>query len=257
MKIGVAVKYTPNPYQVKIHARTGQLLIEDVEFGINPSDFYAIEAALRLREKVGGEIVAITVGGEEADEAIREALGMGVDRGVHIVGGGLLFIDPNASAEIVAKYVEKFEKFDLILTGMESSDMKGGIFPTRLAGILNYSFALGARNLDLENGRLVVEQDLFPKVVKVRIDLPAVVSVSHRLGQPRYPNMWDLVDAYKGDRVKKVRLEDLGLGEDVINKYVRVRRYSAYSEEEGVRRRLSGPKDEVAKSIVEVIEDYL
>jgi len=257
MKIAVAVKYTPNPYQVKIHVRTGTLLIEDVEFGVNPKDFYALEAALRLKEKTNAEVVAVTVGGEEADEALREALGMGVDRGVHLFDKALGFIESAVSAEILSEYVKKVEKFDLILTGMESSDLKGGVFSTRLAALLDYPFAVGARDIEVEDGSIIVVQDFFPKISKVKIPLPAVVSVSDRFGEPRYPNMWAISEAYKDDKVKKVPLEDLGLDRGIIEKYLKLRRYALYSDEEGVRRRLSGPKDEVAKSIVEVIKDYL
>ncbi len=257
MKIGVAIKYTPNPYQVKIHVRTGTLLIEDVEFGMNPKDFYAMEAALMLKDEYGGEVVALTVGTKEAEEVIREALGTGVDRGVVIYDKSLFFAEPLITAEILAEYIKKYEQFDVIFTGHESSDLKSGVFPTRLAAALDYSFAINAREIRVEGDKLKVSQDFFPKVAKVEIPMPAVISVSDRLGEPRYPNMWDISEAYEGDKVKFLPLSELGFDEKVRDKFVNVRRYGEYSEEEGARRRISGSKDEIVKSIAEMIFEYL
>ncbi|MGQ4892655.1 MAG: electron transfer flavoprotein subunit beta/FixA family protein [Candidatus Njordarchaeia archaeon] len=257
MKIGVAVKFTPNPYQVKMHARTGTLLIEDVEFGVNPKDYYAMEAALQLKEKHGGEVVAISIGPKEADEALREALGMGVDRGVLIYDKSMFFAEPTIMAEVFAEYTKKFENFDLIITGVESSDMKGGLFGARLAAMLGYSFAINAREIELQGDKLKVVQDFFPKKATVEIPLPAVITVSDRFSEPRYPNMWDISEAYQDDKVKHVALSELGFDEKARDKYVKIRRYGGYTEEEGVRRRLSGSKDEIVKSITELIFEYL
>ncbi len=257
MKILVAVKYAPNPYQVKIHARTGTLLIEDVEFGIAYEEYYAIHAALKLREMTNGEVTAVTVGTKASEEAIREALGFGVDKGVLIHDKSLAVIDSLTAAEILAAYVKKVGGYDVIITGAESADYNAGIFATKLAGALDYSFAVNARDIQVEGNKLKVVQDFFPKSVEVELNTPAVLSVSYRIGDPTYPNMWDISEAYQDGKVEYVKLEDIGLDASIVEKFVKIRRFGEYSEEEGVRRRLSGSKDEIAKSIAELFFEYL
>jgi len=256
VKILLAIKYTPDPYQVKIHARTGTLLIEDVEFGVNPKDLYAIELAMRLKESLNGDITAATIGPKEAEEAVREALGFGIDRGVVIYGEKLSFVDPSMVSKILAEYVKKHGGFDLIITGLESSDMKGGITSARLAALLGYPIAYNVMDLKVEGNKIIAKQDMFPNAITVEINMPAVISVSHRIGDPRYPNMWDISEAYQDGKVEFISAEEL-IGEGNLKPLVNVRRYSEYSEEEGARRRISGSKDEIVKTIVEMILNYL
>ena len=256
VKILLAVKYTPDPYQVKIHARTGTLLIEDVEFGVNPRDLYAIELAMRLKESLNGEVTAVTIGPREAEEAVREALGFGVDKGVVIYGDNLSFVDSSLVSKILAKYIKKSGGFDLVIMGSESSDMKGGITSARLAAMLGYPIAYNLMDLSVEGNKIIAKQDMFPNAVTVEMDMPAVISVSHRIGDPRYPNMWDISEAYQEGKVEFVSAEELMEGES-LKPLVNVRRYSEYSEEEGARRRISGSKDEIVKTIVEMILNYL
>ena len=257
MKILVAVKYSPDPYQVKIHARTGTLLIEDVDFAIPLKEYYAIHAALKLKESTQGEVTAVTIGTKASEEAVREALGFGVDKGVLIHDKALAVIDSITAATILSEYVKKKGGVDVIIAGTESSDYNGGLFATTLAGKLGYAFAVNVRDISVEGNKLKVVQDFFPKSVETELETPAVISVSHRIGDPTYPNAWSISEAYQDGKVEYVALSDLGLDEKIAEKYVKIRRFGEYSEEEGVRRRLSGSKEEITKSIAEMLLEYL
>jgi len=255
-KILLAIKYTPDPYQVKIHARTGTLLIEDVEFGINPKDLYAIELAMRLKESLNAEVIAITVGPRQAEEAVREALGFGVDKGIVVYGDNLNFVDSSLVSKVLARYIQKEGGFDLVVMGAESSDMKSGVTSARLAAILGYPLAYNVMDVKVEGNKVIAKQDLFPKAVTVEMNTPAIISVSYRIGDPRYPNMWDISEAYSEGKVEFISAEEL-MGEGELKPLVNIRRYSGYSEEEGARRRISGSKEEIVKTITEMILNYL
>src|SRR5436305_10876151 len=136
MKIVVAIKQVPaRDSQLRI-ARSGKWIEDsDLSFEINEPDAYALEEALQLKEKHGGEVVAICAGPARASQTIREALAKGADRAIHIEEENLSTRDTLGLARLLAKAVET-EKPDLILTGLQSDDLGYGQTGVVLAEVL-------------------------------------------------------------------------------------------------------------------------
>src|SRR5450432_3491390 len=126
MKIIVSIKQVPvRDSQLRIDSNGRWIQEEDLSFEINEPDAYALEAALQLKEKNGGEVVALCAGPTRAAQTIREALAKGADRAIHIEDDNLRALDPLAVARLMAKAVEP-EKAELILTGLQSDDLGYG-----------------------------------------------------------------------------------------------------------------------------------
>src|ERR1700726_3988323 len=126
MKIGVCVKQVPAKDAPLAIVEGGAWIREsDIGFETNEPDTYALEEALRLKEKQGGEVVAISMGPERVKQSIKEALAKGADRGIHIVDNEFFRLDPLGSARSIAAAIQN-ENFDLILTGLQSDDQGFG-----------------------------------------------------------------------------------------------------------------------------------
>ncbi|HEY7826417.1 MAG TPA: electron transfer flavoprotein subunit beta/FixA family protein, partial [Candidatus Acidoferrales bacterium] len=137
MKIGVCVKQVPAKDAPLSIIEGGDWIREsDIGFETNEPDAFALEEALRLKEKHGGEVVAVSMGPERAKQTIKEALAKGADRGIHISDNQFFKLDPLTSARSLAKAIEA-ENFDLILTGLQSDDQGFGQTGVLLAELLN------------------------------------------------------------------------------------------------------------------------
>src|SRR5690348_4066855 len=136
MKIGVCIKQVPAKDAPLSTVDSGVWVREsDIGFETNEPDSYALEEALRLKEKHGGEVVAISMGPERVKQTIKEALAKGADRGIHVADNEFFRLDPLASARSLAAAVAK-ENFDLILTGLQSEDQGFGQTGVLLAELL-------------------------------------------------------------------------------------------------------------------------
>ena len=154
-----------------------------LDLALNEWDACAIEEALILREAAGGEAVAVTVGGADAEPAVRRALAMGADRGVRIA---LDSADPLAVARALAE-VARAESPDLVLCGAQSSDAANGAVGGALAGLLGLPFVGVVVKLARDASTIVAHRELEGGLVEiVECDLPAVVAVQTGINTPRY-----------------------------------------------------------------------
>jgi electron transfer flavoprotein beta subunit len=181
MKIIVAVKQVPVRDSVIHIDSSGKWLEEqDLSFEINEPDAYALEAALLLKEKHGGEVVVLCAGPERAGQSIREALAKGADRAIHIQSGDLVKFDTLGVARLLASAIAA-EKADLILTGLQSDDLGLGQTGVVMAELLGIPHAASRPICD--NGWLPMErqvgssgQSVSPKVY-IRWESPAPSSI--------------------------------------------------------------------------------
>jgi electron transfer flavoprotein beta subunit len=166
---------------------TDDLTAVDPDFlepALNEWDAYAVEAALRLREEHGGEVIAVTAGDEDADDVLRRCLAMGADRAARV--DALPGLDALLPARALAPFVSG-ERPDLVLCGAQSSDAANAATPAALAGLLGLPCVAVARALDLEARIAVVERELEGGLVEVvEVDLPTVVSIQTGANTPRY-----------------------------------------------------------------------
>jgi electron transfer flavoprotein beta subunit len=188
MNIYVCIKRVADTSEVEIEVdRTGLALEEDdFSWDINEWDNFAVEAAVRLKEKLGGRVTALTVGDEDDEEVLRRALAMGCDDALHLSDPAFEGCDAWGIARILAAAL-KDKPLDLLLFGAVSADEGGGQVGAFVAGQLDLPLVSLATALDVEGTRAVVQHEVENGLERRReVDLPAVVTVQTGINEPRY-----------------------------------------------------------------------
>jgi electron transfer flavoprotein beta subunit len=212
MNITVCVKYVPNPQGTPELGPDDLLVREGVEGALDPGDEFAVEAALRLVEAHGGDVRVVSMGPEIAMSAVRRAFAMGAHTGVLVTDPKLRGADSLATARVLAAAIRR-SAFDLVLTGVESTDGSTGTLAATLAELLELPAATFARRVDVEDGTLRVDRQTQAGYDVVEAPLPALASVTGSAAEPRYPTLKGIMQA-KQKPVDQLALSDLGL-EDV------------------------------------------
>jgi electron transfer flavoprotein beta subunit len=198
LKIGVCVKQVPAK-DAPLAISEGAVWIResDIGFETNEPDGFALEEALRLKEKHGGEVVAVSMGPERVKQTVKEALAKGADRGIHIVDDQFHRLDPLASARSIAAAIEK-ENFDLILTGLQSDDQGFGQTGVLLAEILGRPHATIIMSIEVQDSRMRVKRELEAGWFQwVELPLPAVLTIQSGINKPRYATLKGIMAAKK------------------------------------------------------------
>ncbi len=164
-----------------------------VKYILNPYDELALEEGLRLKEKNGGSVIAVTVGIAESTEILRTALAMGADSAVLIKGDKL---DSYQTAYNLAEYA-KSTSYDIILTGRQSVDFDSLQVPSLVAGILDIASVSVVSNLVIDGTKVVAERDIEGGKESVETSLPCLISCQKGLNDPRYPKLPDIMKAKK------------------------------------------------------------
>ena len=214
MKILVAVKRVID-YNVQIRVKEDETDIhtDNVKMSTNPPDDNAVEEAVKLKESgKAKEVVAITVGEEKAQETIRKALAVGVDRGIHIKTEG--YIEPLGVAKILKKIVEK-EKPDLVFMGKQAIDDDCNQTGQMLAAILGWAQGTFASKIELKDKAIQVTREVDEGLETLEINLPAIVTCDLRLNEPRYASLPNIMKAKKKP-IEQLVAKDLGV--DIANR---------------------------------------
>jgi electron transfer flavoprotein beta subunit len=212
LKIGVCVKQVPAKDAPLAIIEGGAWIREsDIGFETNEPDSYALEEALRLKEKHGGEVVAISMGPERAKQTIKEALAKGADRGIHISDDQFFKLDPLGSARSIAAAI-KGENFDLILTGLQSDDQGFGQTGVLLAELLGRAHTTIIMAIEVMDGRLMkLKRELEAGWFQwVELPLPAVLSIQSGINKPRYATLKGIMAAKKKE-IATVQRASLGV----------------------------------------------
>ena len=210
MKIVVAIKQVPaRDSQLRI-AELGKWVDEaDLSYEINEPDAYALEAALQLKEKHGGEVVALCAGPPRAPQTIREALAKGADRAIHIEED-LVAFDPLAVAKLLAAALQS-ESADLILTGLQSDDLGYGQTGVILAELLGMPHATIIMQVEKSEGGIRVKRELEDGWFQhVEMALPALLTIQSGISKLRYATLMGIKKA-KTKEVRRVTAESLGI----------------------------------------------
>ncbi len=192
-------------------ATTGNWINEsDIGFETNEPDSYALEEALQLKQKHGGQVVALSLGPERVKQTIREALAKGADRGIHLADEHFADLDPLGAARLLAAAGAK-EQYGLILTGLQSDDCGFGQTGVLLAGLLNLPHATIIMQIDVQNGRMKVKRELEAGWFQwIECPLPAVLSIQSGINKVRYATMKGIMGAKK-KQILTVTRESLGM----------------------------------------------
>lgn len=216
MNIVVCIKYVPDA-QSELTFNTSDNTTDraGVEGLLSELDEYAIEAGLKLAEAAAGgvaenTVTVLTVGPDKAADAIKKALQMGAHAGVHVSDEAIHGSDAAATSLILAEAVKKIGSPDLILTGMASTDGTMGVVPAMLAERLGLPQVTLAAELSVDGGTVTIRRDGDTASVTITASLPALVSVTDQINEPRYPSFKGIMAAKKKP-VETWSLADLGL----------------------------------------------
>lgn len=208
MKIIVCIKQVPDTSEVKLDPKTNTLIRDGVPSIINPDDKSGIEAALKIKEQVGGTVTVVCMGPPQADVAIREALAMGCDDGVLISGREFGGSDTLATSTIIAAGLKTLD-YDLIITGRQAIDGDTAQVGPQIAEHLGLPQVSYAEDIQVESeNSLIVKRQYEDRYQKVRIKTPCVITALTELAEPRYMSVGGTVDAYAKE-VKVLGFEDL------------------------------------------------
>ena len=210
MNIVVLVKQVPDSgSERKLDPADNTVARATADNVINEMDEYAIEEALLVRDREGGEVTVLTVGPDSATDAIRKALSMGADKAVHVVDDAIHGSCAVQTSAVIAAALGQLE-YDLVLCGAEATDAQLSVMPALLAERLGIPQLSGARKLTVEGGKAIIERQTDGGYWAVEAPLPAIVSTWDTINEPRYPSFKGIMAAKKKP-VETKSLADLGL----------------------------------------------
>jgi electron transfer flavoprotein beta subunit len=193
LTIAVLIKQVPDMNAVRVNKTTGRIELS-AQLGISSYDAYAIEAALRLKEAFGGEVVAIAAGPASARDVLTRALAMGADRGIHLELPDVNATDTLGIARLLADSVRPLG-CHLVFAGQTSDDLEAGQVGAQVAELLGFPVISNAVTVELDGNGLTVRRDMEDGFQTVRGTLPAVLLSSTGLDEPRLPSLKGIMSA--------------------------------------------------------------
>lgn len=213
MKIVVCVKQVPDS-AAKVVVENGRVSWGDAPLVINPWDEFAVEAALQIKEAQGGDVIAVSVGGESAKEALKHALAMGCSEAILVSDPAVVNADSGAVAQVLAAAIQKIGEIELAVFGRQAIDGDIGMTHTQTARVLGWPVLSLVSSLKIENGAVRAERTMEEGRQVVQARLPALASVSKDIGEPRYPSFMGIRKASRA-QIPTWTLADLGIAAPV------------------------------------------
>jgi electron transfer flavoprotein beta subunit len=207
--IVVPVKYVPDATADRTFSSDNTVDRENVDGLLSELDEYAVEQALQVIEAGEGEVTVVTVGPEDAADAVRKALQMGADKGVHVVDDAIHGSDAFATSLVLAEAIKKLE-YDLIFCGMASTDGELGVVPTLLAERLGIPAVTFGSSVTVDGDTVKIVRDGDTATQEIEASGPVVVSVTDQTDEARYPSFKGIMAAKKKP-VDTWSLSDLGI----------------------------------------------
>ncbi len=231
MKVLVGVKRVIDAY-VKVRVKSDQTGVEtqNVKMSMNPFDEIAVEEGVRMKEAGScTELVAVSIGPDQAQETIRTALAMGADRGIHIVTDQV--VEPLGVAKLFKAVVEK-EDPGLVILGKQAIDDDSNQTGQMLSALLGWAQGTFASNIELGDGQATVVREVDGGLETVDIKTPAVITTDLRLNEPRYASLPNIMKAKKKP-IDKLTVDDLGV--DIANRLETLKVTEPPAREAGVK----------------------
>ncbi|MEX2549279.1 MAG: electron transfer flavoprotein subunit beta/FixA family protein [Nitriliruptoraceae bacterium] len=215
MKVIVPVKRVPDTAGEKVIDPDTRTVDRDAgETVLCPVNEFAIEEAVRLKERLEAEVTVLLVGPEEAQPTIRKALSYGLDGGIQITDDAIVGSDALGTARVIAAALEQ-EEFDLVVFGNQSTDARTCLVPAAVAELLGLPSLTYARHLEIDGDQVTVHREHDEGWDVVSSTLPAVVSVVEAINEPRYPSFKGIMAA-KSKPLEVRSLADLGVTADEV-----------------------------------------
>ncbi|MCW2807327.1 MAG: electron transfer flavoprotein beta-subunit [Marmoricola sp.] len=213
MNIVVCVKYVPDATADRHFESDNTVDRVGVPGLLSELDEYAVEQALQLKEKAEGEeveVTALTVGPDEASDAIKKALQMGADKGIHVVDDAIAGSDSLATSQVLAAAIEKIGDVDLVVCGMASTDASMSVVPAMLAERLDLPQVTLGSVIERQGKEFRIKRDGDTSTEVIGATAPLVLSVTDQSGEARYPSFKGIMAAKKKP-LESWSLEDIGV----------------------------------------------
>lgn len=214
MRIVVCVEQVYDPKTVKISRSREELDLREAVRVTNPADKYALEAALQVREALGGEVIALTAGGPAAEDSAREAVAIGADRAILLSGEGPL--TGKGMTTLFAAAIQEIGDVDLVLDGEPDGLYGGSATGPRLAAALGWQLVLDAVRLGETSGGISALVRQATGGAEVFVSTPAVVVVTRGPDRPRYPHQSRIANAWNEGLVETRTAAELGVDESAL-----------------------------------------
>src|SRR3954469_23668077 len=251
LKILVCIKQVPQKDAPLKLNESGTWIREDVSYEVNEPDAFALEEALRQKEKHGGAVVAITGGPARSQQVLREALAKGADRAIHLEDPGFVGLDAFNTAKALAAAI-KDEKFDLIFTGLQSDDYGFAQTGVILAELLGWPHATIIMQIEKSDGGIKVKRELEAGFFQfVEMLLPAVLTIQSGINKLRYATLIGIKQA-KNKPLRKVALAEV---QSAIGPNMQKIERLYIPQKTKNTEFLEGPPAEIAKKLVEKLRN--
>src|SRR4051812_33251875 len=220
MNIVVCVKYVPDATADRHFEDDNTVDRVGVDGLLSELDEYAVEQSLQMKEKLGDEttITVLSVGPEQASDAIRKALQMGADKGVHVVDDAIAGSDALATSLVLAEALKKIDSdggWDLVVCGMASTDGSMGVLPAMLGERLDVPAVTLGSEVELDDSTVRIRRDGDAATETIEGELPLVLSVTDQSGEARYPSFKGIMAAKKKP-LETWSLSDLGVDAELV-----------------------------------------
>jgi len=251
LKILVCMKQVPQKDAPLKLNESGTWIREDVSYEVNEPDAYALEEALRQKEKHGGEVVVITAGPGRAQQVLREALAKGADRAIHLEDNAFVGLDAFHTARAFAAAI-KDEKFDLIFTGLQSDDYGYAQTGVILAELLGWPHATIIMQIEKSDGGIRVKRELEAGYFQfVDMPLPAVLTIQSGINKLRYATLIGIKQA-KNKPLRKITMAEVQ--SSIGSNLQKIERLYVPQKTKNTEI-LEGPPAEVAKKLVDKLRN--
>jgi electron transfer flavoprotein beta subunit len=222
MKIAVCLKQVPDMESKFKIVDDSKVDESQIAFKINDFDNYAVEAALQLKEKLGGEVIIVSAGPARAAKDIRQAFAMGADWGIQIDDAAILDGDNFVIASALSKAIESIGDVDLVLTGVQAEDDQAAVTGVTIADILGMPHCTNVVKLEVEGTTFNLNRELEGGMNEIlSLNGPAVLSIQSGINEPRYPTLPGIMKAKKKKLDVKTG-EDLGVSATSKTEFIKM-----------------------------------
>jgi len=258
MNIIVCVKRVPETSEADISIdKSGKDIDKSgLAFDLNEWDSYAIEEAIQLKEKIGGTVIVLSMGGEDSNEPLRKCLAMGADDALRLTDQAFNGSDGFATAKILAEAIRKFP-YDLILTGAQAEDDGFGQVGVTVARLLGVPHASLVNRLEIQDKKVKAHRELEGGLEEVyEIDLPALLTLQTGINEPRYVSIMGIRKVAKKE-IKAMGASDLGLKPEEVGlkgSHIQLEKVFFPSVGEGAVM-IEGNAEEITLKVLDIVKD--
>lgn len=216
MNIIVCLKQVPGTTDVKIDPVTNTLRRQGIKNIVNPFDAYALEEAVRLKERYGGKVIAVSMGPPQADEMLREAISCGADEAILLSDAAFAGADTLATSYTLSQAIVKIKQYDLVICGRQTIDGDTGQVGPELSEWLNIPFAAYVSRVEeIDNDLMTVERMVEDGHEIVEMPLPGIITVVKEINVPRLPSLRGMARSRKAE-IPVWTAGDLGVDESMV-----------------------------------------